>query len=304
MIQWVGLLKSSLTLMQPLKDNYIKFAGNGSNWQLKFEQPARSIKSYFEETCLIAEMLWAEREGTLHLLYSGGIDSEYALNVFMHMGMNVQPVIIQLNPGYNYHETRWAFDFCKSKGFEPKVIDIDFDKFVTSGMMYNYAVNMQSCMYHYAATAHAIDQLDGTIALGEGEPYICYMPNTHSWNVEIYEYDYCIMNHLANTQRTGIADFLSYSIEMHLAFLRDQRITELAANQWPGKLGSNTSKVLVYNRHSNFNIVPRGKHHGYEVIEKSEIFKHPEFKKFDDLKLQWGGLYSVDYYKHMEQFKS
>jgi hypothetical protein len=110
------------------------------------------------------------------------------------------------------------------------------------------------------------------------------------------------MNHLVNTQRTGIADFLSYSVEMHLSFLQDKRIAELAANQWPGKLGSNTSKVLVYNRHNNFNIVPRGKHHGYEVIEHSEIFKHPEFLKFNDLKLQWDGLYSVDYYQHMKRF--
>lgn len=290
-------------LMQNLKDNYIKFAGNGPTWQLKFEQPTRPTKNYFEETCLTAEMLWAKREGTVHLLYSGGLDSEYVLNVFMHLGMNVQPVIIHLNPAYNYHETRWAFDFCEAKGLDPIVIDIDFDQFVSGGNMYNYAVGMESCLYHYAATAYAIDQLDGTIVLGDGEPYICYMPETKSWNVKIHESDYCIMRHLANTKRTGIANFLAHSMEMHLAFLKDQRIAELAANKWPGKLGSNTSKVIVYNRHNDFNIVPRWKHHGYEVIEKSEIFKHPEFKKFDSLKMQWDGLYSKDYYEHLKGFK-
>ena len=289
--------------MQMLKDNYIQFANNGPNWQLQFGRPVREIKSYFEETCLAAEILWAEKQGDLHLLYSGGLDSEYALKVFMHMGMNVKPVIIQLNPGYNYHETQWAFDFCDSKGLDPIVIDIDFDHFVKSGMMYDYAVGMESCLYHYSATAYAIDQLDGTIVLGDGEPYICYMPSTTSWNVEIYEYDYCITKHLVNTNRTGIANFLAYSLEMHLAFLNDQRIAELASNQWPGKLGSNTSKVIVYNRNSNFNITPRWKHHGYEVIEKSEIFKHEAFAQCEFLKNKWNGLYSKNYHEHLNQFK-
>ena len=288
--------------MQMLKDNYIKFVGNGPSWQIEFGQPTRQIKTYFEETCLAAEMLWAEREGTVHLLYSGGLDSEYALNVFTHMGMNIQPVIIQLNPAYNYHETKWAFDFCEAKGFTPVVIDIDFDHFVKSGMMYEYAVGMESCAYQYSSTAYAIDQLDGTITLGEGEPYICYMPESNSWNVEVYEYDYCIMKHLINKKRKGIADFLSYSVEMHLAFLKDQRIVELATNQHPGKLGSNTSKVMVYNRHSNFNIVPRWKHHGYEVIEKSEIFNHPAFAQCESLKSKWNGLYSINYHDHLNQF--
>jgi hypothetical protein len=289
--------------MQMLKDNYIQFSDSGPNWQLQFSQPTGKIKSYFEETCLAAEMLWAEKSGDLNLLYSGGLDSEYALHVFLHMGMDIKPVIIQLNPGYNYHETQWAFDFCESKGLDPIVIDIDFDHFVKSGMMYNYALGMKSCLYHYAATAYAIDQVEGTIVLGDGEPYVCYKPDTDSWNVEIHESDYCIAKHLGNTNRTGIANFLAYSLEMHLAFLNDQRIIELASNQWPGKLGSNTSKVMVYNRDSNFNITPRWKHHGYEVIEKSEIFNHEAFAQCESLKNKWNGLYSKNYHEHLNQFK-
>lgn len=290
--------------MQLLKDDYIKFKNNGVTWQLEFSNPLRQSKSYFEESCITAETVWNNREGPVHLLYSGGMDSEYVLNVFLSMGMNIVPVIIQLNPGYNYHETQWAFDFCKSKGLNPVIIDIDFDHFVSSGSMYNYALRMESSMYHYSAIAYAIDQIDGTIVLGEGEPYIRYMPENNSWNVEIYEYDYCIMKHLAINKRQGISNFLSYSAEMHLAFLQDPRIVELAANKWPGKLGSNTSKVLVYNRNANFNIVPRWKNHGYEVIEKLPIFEHSEFKKFDNLKMRWNGLYSVDYYSHINGFSA
>ena len=88
-----------------------------------------------------------------------------------------------------------------------------------------------------------------------------------------------------------------------MSFLKDQRIAELAANKWPGKLGSNTSKVMVYNRHSNFNIEPRWKNHGYELIERSAIFQDPEFEKCKQLKNQWGGQYSKDYYQHMAQFE-
>lgn len=288
--------------MESLKDNYIQFFGNGPDWKLNFGLPTRTVSNYFQETCLVAEHLWEQRQGSVNLLYSGGLDSEYALNVFLHLGMNVRPVIVNLKPAYNYHETRWAFDFCEAKGLNPIIIDINFDHFVQSGMMYEYAIKMESCLYHYSAIAHAIDQLDGTVVLGEGEPYICYVPESNSWNIELYEYDYCIMKHLKNTRRQGIADFLSYSIEMHLAFLRDQRIEELAANQWPGKLGSNTSKVVVYNRHSNFNIEPRWKHHGYEVIEKSQIFNHEDFAKCNQLKHKWNGIYSVDYYQHLAQF--
>lgn len=289
--------------MQLLKDNYLQFYGHGQNWKLSINGPACCPENYFLETCKAAEALWSARSGKVYLLYSGGIDSEYTLSIFRHLGMNVQPVIIRLLPNYNAHETRYAFEFCAANNIKPLIIDIDFDQFVKSGEIVNLAKEMECSIYHYSATAYAINQLDGTIVLGEGEPYIKLDTEQNQWNVEIHEYEFCIMRYMQKHNIPGIANFLAWSSEMRLAFLTDSRIAELAANQWPGKLGSNSSKIEVYNRHSKFNLLPRQKYHGYEHVEKSEIFNHLNFKEFDQLKQAWGGIYIENYHSHLTHYQ-
>jgi hypothetical protein len=274
-----------------LKNNYLRLTD-----KIEIDQLPTTYSNYYQETLTAFENVVSQKQGKLYLLYSGGVDSEYALSVLLSMGVDVTPVIIKLNPNYNLHEIQYAFKFCESKNLTPLVIDIDFDEFVKSGKILDLARSMRINIFHYSATAYAVSKLDGTVLLGDGEPYIRLVDNIN-WNFEVYEYEFGIGNHFINQGIHGTPYLLRYTPEMMSSFLNSSCIQELAANKHPGKLGSHSSKVFVYNEHSNFNLEIRTKQHGYEIIEQSEIFKHEVFKEF----APWnaGNKYSKNYYKFL-----
>jgi hypothetical protein len=285
------------------KNNYVVPAGTGDNFTITFNSLSTTFSNYFTESCIAAEEIYNLKQGKLYMLYSGGLDSEYALSVFLHLKMDVTPVIINLHPNYNNFDTVYAIDFCNKNHLKPLIVNLDFDKFVKSGKFLEVSKICKSELYQMAATAYIAGTIDGTIILGGGEPYIQLKAN-NEWNVEIYQYDYAIENYFLENNIHGVPQFNSYTPEMLMSFLSDNRIIELVNNIVPGKLGSNSSKFMIYNRHSNFNLVERPKYHGYEKIEKSKIFQHDDFQELKTIGKTWNGIYSKNYFEFMKTYSS
>ncbi|NBO28134.1 MAG: hypothetical protein EBV10_02680 [Synechococcaceae bacterium WB6_1A_059] len=282
------------------KDNYLTPAGSGDTFSINFDKlPLRG--NYFEESLLAAQELESKKEGNLYLMYSGGVDSEYALSCFIHQGIKITPVIVKLNPGYNDYDTKYAFKFCSAKGLDPLVIDIDYDDFIQSGKMLEISLETKSSVPHYSTTAFAIGQLDGTVICGDGEPYIKLDTETNTWNIVIYEYEFALPNFYKQHNIPGTPRFNNYTRYMERAFLEDRRMKELASKLVPGKLGSHSSKYLIYNRHSNFRLESRQKYHGLEKIEKSDIYNHITFKKLKIIGSSFDGVYSTDFFEFMNR---
>ena len=290
-------------MINTYKSNYLQLFGHGSDFTIKVNDLPKTFDNYYVESCRAAEHIYANRTGKLHLLYSGGIDSEYMVSVFLDLKMDIVPVIIKLNNNYNEHDIQNAFRFCESKNINPLIVDIDFDDFVMSGKLLNITQQIKSSQYQYAVTAYVAGLLDGTVLIGEGEPYIKLNDISHRWDIIIYEYEQAIDNYFKQQGIYGTPYFNRYSPEMFLSFLNDDRCKELASNLVPGKLSSFSSKYIVYNRHSNFNLKSRSKYHGYEIIERSEIFNHDAFKEIEKFSKNYNGEYSVDYFEFMKADK-
>lgn len=289
--------------MDYVQYNYIRPAGNGPGFHVDIDPTTNDYTySYFEASCLAAKTIADLRQGTLHLMYSGGVDSEYTLSLFRHLNIPVTPVIVKLLPDYNAHDVAYAFKYCQSHGLTPKIVDIDFDTFVKSGEMYRTAIAMNSSKFHYAATAHAIGKLDGTVLCGDGEPYIKLDPDTSRWNLMVHEYEYALTNYYKLHNIHGTPHFNRYNKEMFYAFLRDPRMTDLANNQVPGKTSSFSSKWIIYNRDSGFNLEERPKYHGYEQVERSAIYQNESFELLENLiGQQWDGVWSRDYFTFLDE---
>jgi hypothetical protein len=228
------------------------------------------------------------------MLYSGGVDSEYALSIFLSLGMDITPVIINLNPNYNDFDIKYATDFCNRKNITPLIVNLDFDQFVKSGKFLEVSKICRSEVYHRAATAYVAGQLDGTVLLGDGEPYIKKDSNDN-WNIEIYEHDYAVWNYFIAKGIYGTAHFNRYTPQMMASFLNDQRMRDLAAGKFPGKLDSNSSKWIVYNNQSGLGLVERKKYNGLEIIETQNIFQHEDFKTLELKRKEWLGIWTKDY---------
>lgn len=282
------------------KNNYIQAYGCGNNFNVLINSIPNKFDNYYKESVFAAEEIYSMKQGNLNILYSGGVDSEYALSIFLKSGIPIHPVIIKLNPNYNAHDTDYAIKFCEDKNIKFTVIDIDFDNFVTSGLMLNIAKEINCSIYHRSATAYAAQQLDGTVLLGDGEPYI-KLKDDGVWNIEIYQHDYAVANYFKKHGIYGTPHFNRYSPEMMAAFLSDHRMIDLANNRVPGKLSSNSSKFIIYNRNGNLNIEERPKYHGYEKIETSKIFQDPSFNEIAVLSKSCDGIYSTNYFDFMKE---
>ncbi len=282
--------------MDLIYNNYLKSHGHGDSFRVDIGPATRPIKSYYEETLLTVENIYNSCNEKLYLLYSGGMDSEYVFSILLQLGIKFTPVIIKLNPNYNNHDLKYAFEFCESKGITPQIIDIDFDKFVKSGLIVDIARSIKSSGYQIPATMYAASKLDGFILLGNDPPYMKLNQLTNTWQLEELELIHSILNYFKQYPVKGCPFLLSYTPEMMLSFLKDPTMVNLANHRYPGKLGTNTSKVYVYNNGSNFNLLNRPKYTGYENIETSSIFQHENLQIFKDFSKVWGGAYYENYH--------
>jgi hypothetical protein len=287
--------------MDLIHNNYIRTYGSGKDFTIDIDLLPYTSNNYYQESILAAQMVESTKQGQLYIMYSGGVDSEYALSVFLSQGIKITPVIVRLNPLYNAHDIKYAFEFCSEKGIEPLVIDIDYDHFIKSGKMLDLAKDMSSSVPHYTTTAYAISQLNGTVVCGDGEPHLSKNTTTNEWTINIYQFEYSLTNLYSKHGINGVVHFNRYTPQMMRTYLMDPRMVDLANNRVPGKLGSHSSKWLIYNRHSNFNLKERPKFHGFEKIENSEIHEHESFKELATIGQQWDAIWAMEYFQLVDE---
>jgi hypothetical protein len=279
-----------------LKDNYITQTGEGDTFQIKVEKIKRPFGNYYEESKLAAEEIYDLKEGPLHVMYSGGLDSEYVLSVFRSLGMDITPVIVRLNPNYNDHDIFYAFEYCKEHNIEPIIVDIDYKWFVESGLHLKTAIAMKCSKFHYVATGYAITQVDGSVLLGEGETHLAHNKKTNLWNLEIDEHDYVFPKLMEKFGIDGTAQFNRWRPGMLASSMLDPYYVELGNNRVPGHTTSNDGKIELYNRNSPFKLKPRPKYTGYEIIQTAPDIIHQ--KNWSEMKHRgkaWNWRVSIEY---------
>lgn len=290
--------------MELTKNNYLYGTGHGDTWHVNIDPPTRKVKSYFEETLDTVEYVYANKTGKFQVLYSGGLDSQYVCEVLLYLGIEFDPVIIELknNSGeiLNQHDIKYAYEFCNFKNITPITYDLNFEKFVETGKNVEIAKSVSCCAAALPATLFVANQLDGFSLLGNDPPY---MRNEKGvWVLEELEYIHGLLRFYKKYNVNGCPFLLSYTPEMMLSFLLDPAIVKLGTGQLPGKLSSNSTKSHVFNNGSNFNMPSydfktksRVKYTGYELIYASDMVKHPNIQIFKDFIKCWNGEYLEPY---------
>lgn len=295
-----------LNNMQFIKDNYLRVTGTGDSFRFEVDPPKdRSVK--FHDACVsVAQEVYSKKQGKLYLMYSGGVDSEYILELFLSLGMDITPVIIRLKPNYNLHDIKYAIHFCESRNLKPIIYDIDFDDFVKSGKIIEVGEASQCGAYQLPPTFHAVSQLDGTIVMGShGPTHITnfQMPNDQ-WVVIEREQLHSVLHHFENNKIYGCPFFLAHTAEQYYSFLMHPTNRQLAENKYIGRTNNNFMKWKMFNQLSGFNMPQRPKFTGYENIEKSDIFKHENVRWFDNLGSKWHGFHGIDFFDMIKHLKS
>lgn len=294
--------------MELIKDNYLRGYGHGEGWKVEIDPPRKKVKSYFEETLLASEYMYSNKDGDLYLLYSGGLDSQYVFNVFLALGFKFTPVIIQLTDStgsldYNFQETKYAREYCSSLGITPKIIKFDYNTFVDSGEIIEIAERITCGSFHIPATLKVAQMLDGFVVLGNDPPYMKYNQGRGVWQLEETEKIHSILKFFDRYNVPGCPFLLSYTPELMLSFLLDPTMVALANGKFPGRLGTNSTKVHVFNNGSGFEMPnydfvnkTRVKLTGYEFVDEKFKREHTNLFKFIDLEKKWDGKWYEDYH--------
>lgn len=280
--------------MDLLYNNYMRSSGNGPTWCVEIDPPSRPVKSYYEETVIAMQMLWDLKDAPLQLCYSGGLDSEYVLAVLRQLGMDVEVVIMRT--AYNYPETEYAFKYCDANNITPTVIDLDYDKFVDSYEFVEIAESMKCSVWTLVANMWLAKQLDGTVITGNDPPHMKLNTNDNKWYLDEEEIIHSQFNFWRQNNIKGTPFLLSYTPELMLSFLLDPTMEKLANHGFPGKLGTNSTKVHVFNNNSGLNLENRVKKCGYELVWQSEIYKHPHIKLIESWQDKWMGTSDHQYH--------
>jgi hypothetical protein len=271
--------------MKLIHNNYLRSSGAGNTWQVEIDPPTRQVGTYYEEAVIAAEMIWAEKQGSVYVCYSGGLDSEFVLSVFLSMGMNITPVIMQTQ--YNHQETQFAYKLCDERNLNPVVIPVDYEKFVESGKFLEIATQIQSAAHQMPLNMWLTSQLDGTVLTGNDPPHM--KKHNDQWYLDEEEVIHTQLTYFEKNKIHGTPFFLTYTSELMTAFLLDPTMKRLANNEILGKTGTNSSKVHVFNNNNKFKLVQRPKLTGYESVVNAPIFTHPDITLVESWKNKWWG---------------
>jgi hypothetical protein len=124
----------------------------------------------------------------LLVAYSGGMDSEYVLKVFVDSGLPITPVIVRtpLNP----IEIQYAFKFCKDRGLKPVILDLTFHEYMDYVIENAYKKFQWIGPYGIHSMIIA-DRLKKPVVSGYGDPFKCDdFTQALSTTLEFSEWDY------------------------------------------------------------------------------------------------------------------
>lgn len=277
-------------------NDYYTTSGNGDTWAVHLKPCTQKSTTYYEECIRAAKLIAEESSKQIVLMFSGGIDSEFMLNIFKDAQVDFKVAIISYG-NWNKHDTRYAVDYCKLYGIVPDIIEIDLEKFITSGEIFEIAEKGKCSAYQITSVMHGISQIDGAVIMANGEPEVNLMPDS-TWHWAETERINSYMNWYTSQGIDGTPDFMRYTPEQTVSFLNEPLVKQLIngelENQWhTGLINTSVSiKHALFNQH--FNQVKRQKYTGWEYLERCPMFQQVD-DGFRTFRQRFNGDFRLDY---------
>ena len=217
----------------------------------------RPVKSYYQELVENAKLLTEDYSGKFDLLFSGGIDSEIILRLYLDLKIPVNVFIFKYENDYNYKDYNQAISTCRALGVTPTVIDFNLKKFFENDA---YDIWKKVHFLNAGRLPHMkmIEYLDGIPILGDGNPEWVYVNG--EWLCVFAEVDTQWTSYCNLIGRTAITNWYEYSPEIALAYMKEPLVQQLFTTTQPN------SRVIKYQLHQQYwkDLAPRDKLIGFE----------------------------------------
>ena len=234
--------------------------------------------SFFDKSIRAARLIAEAADGPIHVLFSGGVDSEVTMQCFLAAKVPVTAAIMRFAHNINQHDITFAVQFCERHGVPYRFYDLDIEEFFRERLL-EYTIPVRCNAPMMAATMWLVDQIDGYPVLGQGEcllirparkqrlpiakvvSYYDVAFTEDQWALQESESANAWYRHFLLRGRSGAPGFFQYTPEQILSYLRDPHVIRKLAEH---HATNNTWKLWVYQQY--FDLETRPKYTGYEPI--------------------------------------
>lgn len=217
------------------------------------------------------------------VLFSGGADSELVLRSYVKIGANPKVCIIRYENDYNIYDVSHAVTVCSLLNIDYSIIDFNLKKFyendaekISELAQIDRPRALPQCKF--------IDLVDGLPILGSSDLTGVRTNDDYStkgtWLIRCWEHDIGWSKYLRETNRAGIAEWFKWTPGLVLSFTQMQWFKRLVNDEYYGKLGFNSTKLIGY-RETYPDLIERKKQTGFEntdlVINEFELFLQKKY---------------------------
>lgn len=249
------------------KDNHIQCSYNKDT--LHFTHGiCKTYLSWRDECKNVAQELYDIHNKNLVVTLSGGLDSEVVLHSFVANGIKPRVVIFRYEKNLNLHDINYALRICAARQISPTIIDVNVEDFFNEEV-FDYATTTRCSSPQLNLLMKNIDNIDGIPVIGAGENYLV---RKHGQK-EVYDLEEAkiaaIYKFFENKKREVIPAFFQYTPAIMVSYLQKESIyrwVETAKQQ----RYINTKKIKSSIIAEDFDIEPRGKLTGFELIDVLE----------------------------------
>ena len=269
------------------EDNHIKFWYDNdvsnifrdNDWQITSASVGgcqRVPMGFRGEIIRTTKILSSKHKETISVFFSGGLDSEIALNSWLESGARFKPVVVKFTNDLNIADVKQAMAYCTACNLTPTVINFDPIKFYENGDWQRVSKEYQSYTFYqqvllkiaeeYAQPLITIDEIelekvpdmDHLLATGQNKLEWIFLKKE--------DQDGVWRRFVAKTGIPAYNNFYTYNPETMLAFLEGDVVNKLINDKIPGKLSWTSSKNEIYSTLTRFPFEPRPKRTGVEKM--------------------------------------
>jgi len=250
-----GRLFGRQTSNDKFNTNFGQYNGRVSNFKDELLNAARSTIDHCDSTPVI--------------LFSGGIDSEIMLRAFLEIGANPEILIARYENDYNIYDVSYAVTVCSILNVPYKILDFNLQKFYE-----NDAERMSELSQIDRPRAlpycKLLELVDGFPIMGASDlsPWRTddNYNHTGTWMMRCWEHDIGWSKFLRQINKPGIAEWFKWTPGLVLSYLTTKWFRKLVNDEYYGKLGSNSTKIIGY-REAYPDLIERKKQTGFEKID-------------------------------------
>jgi hypothetical protein len=244
-------------------------------WHVRYGECEGEPGTFLEECVRAARLIRDSTDLPIHVMLSGGYDSEAALRSFVAAGIPVRAATMRFRGRVNMPDVIGAAALANALGVPIDTYDLDLAKF-WDAEVFEYCRRSGCVSPQLACHMWLMDRIQGYPVLASGECYLVKrLPEGYQSGVSEYPRSQWDMlerekiaswyRHLIARGRAGCAGFFQYTPGQMLSWLSEPRVRELVDDQHAGKLSTMSSKHHVYSRHFP-GMRERGKLTGFESV--------------------------------------